>query len=85
MVSSTVTETIASISEIASNIRGLSGINLNTELKGMVSRLGLETRETLQIQHGNLSINVTFNVKIDAAELTGVLLGKAGRKFEYTE
>lgn len=75
---STMVEEIQTISE---SIRSLQGININSELRGLASRLGLASREQLKIEHGNLNITINLKVEIDAKELEDVLLGREGTNF----
>ena len=81
-VQGSVTAMIESIKNINTSIQGLRGINLNTELKGLVTRLGLASREQLKIEHGNLNITINLKVQVDAEELEKVLLGRDNTRFE---
>ena len=80
-VQDSVSAMIESIQNINTSIQELRGINLNTELKGLVSRLGLASREQLKIEHGNLNITINLKVQVDAAELEKVLLGRDSNQF----
>lgn len=77
-----VSAMIHSINEIGESIKSLKGININSELKGLVSRLGLESREQLKIEHGNLNITINLKVEVDAEELEKVLIGRTGTNFQ---
>lgn len=80
-VQTSVAAMVHGIKEIGESIKSLKGININSELRGLASRLGLESREQLRIEHGNLNITINLKVQVDAEELERVLLNREGRQF----
>lgn len=80
-VQTSVAAMVHGIKEIGESIKSLKGININSELRGLASRLGLESREQLRIEHGNLNITINLKVQVDAEELEKVLLNREGRQF----
>lgn len=69
---------VASINDIGDSIASIKGVDLNAELRGLVSRLGLEGRDTLRINHGNYNLTVNLKVTVDAEEFEKALLNRAG-------
>ena len=64
-VSAVVTQMISKTNELATQIRGLEPINIETGLRRLGDSLGLGADGQYQIQNRNFNINVNFTVKID--------------------
>jgi hypothetical protein len=75
---------INNINDFGNALRGVSGINLDTELQALNSRLGLNSSGELRINQQPITLNVNFTVSIDAVELENVLLGRPGTRFTAT-
>ena len=56
---------ISKTNELATQIRGLEPINIETGLRRLGDSLGLGADGQYQIQNRNFNINVNFTVKID--------------------
>jgi hypothetical protein len=72
------TAMVESIKSVHTTIRDLKGIDLNTDLRVLNDKLGLGARKKLQIDQGNLQLNVTVNVKLDVEELEETLSTRPG-------
>lgn len=84
-VRTSITSMVDEIKNISESIKSFQGVNLNTELRGLASRLGMASREQLKIEHGNLNITINLKVQVDAKELEDVLLGRDGHRFQTTD
>lgn len=73
-VQNTVSFMIDSIRNISDSINRLGSININTDLRRLVTNVGLASNERLRLEHGNLKIEVNMNVTIEADKLETALL-----------
>ena len=72
------TAMVESIKSVHTTIRDLKGVDLNADLRVLNDKLGLGARKKLQIDQGNLQLNVTVNVKLDVEELEETLTTRPG-------
>ena len=77
-ISNSVTAMISNINEFSSALRGVEGIDINAELHALNDRLGLGKSGTLTINAQPVTLNINFDVKIDAEELEKVLVERPG-------
>jgi uncharacterized membrane protein len=64
-VNTVVTEMVSKTNELATQIKGLEPINIETGLRKLGDSLGLGADGTYTIQNRNFNINVNFTVKFD--------------------
>lgn len=60
-----VRDMVTQVNHISTAIRGLSPINIDTELQRLGDHLGLGRDGTVTIQNRNFTLNVNFSVKLD--------------------
>ena len=73
-----VTAMVQAINDISSSIKSLGNVNLNSELRNLSSRLGLGNTTRLQIQKGDLTLNVRVNVILKVDEIEEALTTRPG-------
>ncbi len=75
-IANTIQELVGKVNDINSELLNLDPININTGLQRLGNVLGVNNGE-LTINNRNFSIEVTFNVSIDARDLENVLVDRA--------
>jgi hypothetical protein len=75
-IANTIQELVGKVNDINSELLNLDPININTGLQRLGNVLGVNNGE-LTINNRNFSIEVTFNVSIDARDLENVLIDRA--------
>jgi len=75
-VRDTMVELVAKVNEINSELLNLDPININTGLQRLGNVLGVNNGE-LTINNRSFTIEVSFNVSIDARDLENILVDRA--------
>ena len=75
---------VASVNEIHTSLGAMKDVNITTQLKTLAGNLGLGSNEEFTITNRNFNIKVNLEVKIDAAELERVLVGRPDTTIVHT-
>lgn len=75
---------VASVNEIHTSLGAMKDVNITTQLKTLAGNLGLGSNEEFTITNRNFNIKVNLEVKIDAAELERVLVGRPDTTIQHT-
>lgn len=72
------------VNAISHKLGTVDTVNLKTNLKSLANNLGLGSNEELTITNRNFNIKVKLEVKIDAAELERVLVGRPDTTIQHS-
>lgn len=75
---------VAEVNAISHQLGTVDTVNLKTNLKSLANNLGLGSNEELTITNRNFNIKVKLEVKIDAAELERVLVGRPDTTIQHS-